>query len=85
MFRPDSDPCGTPQVTYLDFLGRQERQLHLLIGAGAEVAVRRGAAGSLVFTSTRAHQEEEAGHHQGDGDGWDQDEQDLLPGAFRRL
>lgn len=78
--------CGTTRVTYRVFLGRQERQLHFLIGTRVEVAVRRtAAAGSLVFASTRAHQEEEAGHHQGDGDSRDQDEQDLLPGALRRL
>lgn len=84
-FRQYESVCGSsPRLwPHLVLLLAEQRELHVLIGRAAQLAAGRRVDGRLLLVATHADQEEEAGDDQRDGDGRDQDEQDLLPGVLR--
>lgn len=74
-----------PGVSHLVLVLVEERQFHVLAGRGGELAARGSVCGLLLLVAAHAHQEEEAGNHQRDGDAGDQDVQDLLLHVLWRL
>ena len=72
-------------VTHMVFLLVEQRQLHVLAGGGGQLAARGRVRRHLLLVAAQAHEEEEAGDHQREGDAGDQDVQDLLLQVLWRL